>query len=155
MALVNNDGTEHILSLVKLHALESKTPLTLDTLYEELSQALIIHDEHLSQWSPISTMHLPALMPRLSILVIEDNSVKPSELPQLTLPVNLQRCRANDQRWERFRSCEQPDSLDGLSQALLIAKYATFLLESIGDTLFLIFVWLNKEVVRYAEYWQW
>jgi hypothetical protein len=53
MALVNNDSAEYILTWVKLHALESKTPLTLDTLYEELPQALIVDDEHLSQWSPV------------------------------------------------------------------------------------------------------
>ena len=152
MALVDDHRAEEVYPLIEVHAFQCKPPLASDLLHKELPQALIVDDEHFCTWLAILPLDLPEPLPRSPVLIIEDYGIDATELAELPLPVDLQRCGTDDKCWVGLRSRQQADGLDGLSKTLLITKDAAFLLQSIGDTFTLVLVRLDQQVMGNGEH---
>ena len=97
VALVNNNGTEKMNPFVKLNRRKSKTCRILYAPDEKLFQALIVNYEHWRQRFAIGTFQLIKPLPTVAIPVVEDNRRNTGKLLELTLPIDFERRRTNNE----------------------------------------------------------
>lgn len=141
VAFVDDDASEHLYLRTEYHVFEAEGLAALDVPYKELTQALVIYHSHMEH------PHFQEIRPCSPCRVVENECLFVGELFELTLPVYLERGGADDKAGVCVCRVYNTDALQGFAQARFVTNNEAFLVQAVGDTLSLVRVRLDAEMV--------
>ncbi len=140
MGFVDDNGAEQLHVGREHNILEPERP-SAQIPDEELAKRLIIDNCYLKE------SHAHKIWPCGDVRIVEDERFDGSELFELTLPVDLQRCRTDDQAGVGSGAVGDSDRLERFAESRFVADDEPFAPESEEYALALVGVWLNPERV--------
>ena len=140
VGLVDDNGLEEIDVLTEDNILQTEV-LAIGVIDEVFAKGLVVDDGDL-----IHT-HAQKVWPCGPGGVVEDERLLVGELLELSLPVDFERGRTDDQAGIGWCRIDDADALQGLAKPWLIANDEAVVLQSVEDAIHLIGVWLHLEVV--------
>ena len=141
MGLVDDDGAEEVDVGREDNVFQAKVLAALDVPDEVLAEGLVVDDGDL-----IHT-HAQKVWPCGACGVVEDERLLVGELLELSLPVDFERGRTDNQAGIGWCRIDDADALQGLAQSWLVADDEPLVLQAVHNALHLVGIGLHLEVM--------